>query len=132
MHRTLIALSLSLLLGACAAQFMAAAEQDCQRFGYQVGTAQYAGCVQQQYNQRVAAMQRAGAALSAAGNAGQPAPSYAPSAPGTYYSSPATTSCFYRSEVTSGFNKICTYDCLGSPYAVTQAATSLCPMSLSR
>jgi hypothetical protein len=77
-------------------------------------------------------MQHAGAALSAVGNASQTTPLYAPNSPEPYYSSPATTSCFYRSEVTSGFNKICTYDCLGSTYAVTQAATSLCPLSLSQ
>lgn len=134
MHRVLIALSFALLLSACATQFLAAAENDCQRFGFQVGTPEFAQCVEQQYNQRAAAMQRFGAALSAA-SAGQtyapPPPQPAPSAPTPYYSSPATVTCFYRSEVTSGFNKICSYDCLGSAYAVTQAATSLCPMTIS-
>lgn len=128
MHRVLLVLSLAVLLGSCAAQFMAAAERECQAFGYPIGTSQYAGCVEQQYNQRVAAMQRAGQALSAAGAAGQQ--TY--SAPAPNYSSPATMTCFYQSEITSGFNKICSYNCLGSAYAVTQSATSLCAQTLSR
>lgn len=64
-----------------------------------------------------AAMSGASASMSAA----------MPSAVGT----PSATTCFFKSESTSGFNKICVYDCLGSAYATTISATSLCPLTLS-
>ncbi len=43
-----------------------------------------------------------------------------------------TTTCFFKRESTSGMNKICYYDCLGSLTAVTQAAVSLCQQSITR
>lgn len=38
--------------------------------------------------------------------------------------------CMKKGEYTSGMNKICIYDCLGSDTAITIGATSLCPLSI--
>lgn len=40
--------------------------------------------------------------------------------------------CFFQYEQPAGMNKICYYDCLGSPAAITISAVSLCPLSISR
>lgn len=40
--------------------------------------------------------------------------------------------CFKTGESTSGMNKICYYDCLGSPAAITISSTSLCPLSINQ
>ena len=37
--------------------------------------------------------------------------------------------CFKKGKYTSGFNKICTYRCLGSDVAITIKNTRLCPFS---
>ena len=42
----------------------------------------------------------------------------------------AATTCFKTGEQTSGFNKICMYDCLGSAKAITISSTSLCPLTI--
>ena len=42
----------------------------------------------------------------------------------------AATTCFKTGEQTSGMNKICYYNCLGSTKAITISATSLCPLSI--
>ena len=42
----------------------------------------------------------------------------------------AAATCFKTGEQTSGMNKICYYDCLGSAKAITISATSLCPLSI--
>lgn len=39
--------------------------------------------------------------------------------------------CFYKGERTSGMNKICYYDCLGSEAAITISNVSLCPLSIN-
>jgi len=44
----------------------------------------------------------------------------------------AAVTCFFKSEYTSGFNKICTYSCLGSDVAITIGATQLCPLTIQR
>ena len=38
--------------------------------------------------------------------------------------------CIYTGEQMSGINKICYYDCAGSPAAITVPAYDLCPMSI--
>ena len=38
--------------------------------------------------------------------------------------------CFKSGELTSGMNKICFYDCLGSEAAITVSAVSLCPLTI--
>jgi hypothetical protein len=38
--------------------------------------------------------------------------------------------CFFKGEQTSGMNKICYYDCLGSLTAITINSVSLCPLSI--
>lgn len=40
--------------------------------------------------------------------------------------------CFKTGEQTGGMNKICYYDCLGSPAAITVSSVSLCPLSINR
>ena len=40
------------------------------------------------------------------------------------------TTCFGKGEETSGMNKICYYDCLGSAAAITISSTSLCPLTI--
>jgi hypothetical protein len=40
--------------------------------------------------------------------------------------------CFYDSQATSGMNKICYYNCLGSLAAITLGFAEICPMSIDR
>ena len=40
--------------------------------------------------------------------------------------------CMFSYEQSSGFNKICYYDCLGSQAAITISNTSLCPQTINR
>ena len=40
--------------------------------------------------------------------------------------------CFKTGEETSGMNKICYYDCMGSSAAITVSAVSLCPLSINQ
>jgi hypothetical protein len=40
--------------------------------------------------------------------------------------------CYNTGEETSGLNKICFYDCLGSRAAITIAAHELCPLWITR
>ena len=42
------------------------------------------------------------------------------------------TTCFKSSEYTSGMNKICIYNCLGSDAAITISSVSLCPLTINR
>lgn len=44
---------------------------------------------------------------------------------------PQAVTCFATGEQTSGMNKICYYDCLGSSRAVTQSSVSLCALSIT-
>ena len=44
----------------------------------------------------------------------------------------AAVTCFKKGEYTSGFNKICIYNCLGSDVAITIQNTQLCPLSIRR
>lgn len=40
--------------------------------------------------------------------------------------------CTYRGEQVSGMNKICYYDCPGSPVAIAIPVLELCPLSIRR
>lgn len=40
--------------------------------------------------------------------------------------------CFKTGERTSGLNKICYYNCMGSTVAITISSVSLCPLSIQR
>lgn len=62
------------------------------------------------------------------------APAFAPMQTPRAPSSPrgGQMTCFARGEETSGMNKICYYDCLGSARAVTQSAVSLCPLTINQ
>lgn len=42
------------------------------------------------------------------------------------------TVCFFKRDETSGMNKICYYDCLGSLTAITISAVAICPLSIKR
>lgn len=55
---------------------------------------------------------------------------YAPSGgqSGTYQNAPT---CFFKSEYTSGLNKVCFYDCVGSTKSMNVSAASLCPIQAS-
>jgi hypothetical protein len=44
----------------------------------------------------------------------------------------AAVTCFLKGEQTSGMNKICYYDCLGSAAAITIKATQLCPLNIQQ
>lgn len=39
--------------------------------------------------------------------------------------------CFKSGEQTSGMNKICYYDCMGSTKAITVGVAQLCPLSVN-
>ncbi|EJB04818.1 hypothetical protein Rleg9DRAFT_3677 [Rhizobium leguminosarum bv. trifolii WSM597] len=39
--------------------------------------------------------------------------------------------CMKSGEQTSGMNKICYYDCMGSTKAITVRATDLCPLTIN-
>ena len=39
--------------------------------------------------------------------------------------------CFKKGEYTSGFNKICIYNCVGSERAITIRSTQLCPLTIN-
>ncbi|MDW9507052.1 hypothetical protein GOA81_18740 [Sinorhizobium meliloti] len=39
--------------------------------------------------------------------------------------------CMKKGEYTSGMNKICVYDCLGSDAAITVGAVDLCPLTIN-
>ena len=40
--------------------------------------------------------------------------------------------CFSTGEQTSGMNKICYYDCLGSTVAINVGAVELCPLTIDQ
>ena len=43
------------------------------------------------------------------------------------------TTCFKESEAQEGFNKICFYSCVGTPYAINlDSPTALCPLTIKR
>jgi hypothetical protein len=47
-------------------------------------------------------------------------------------SSSSSMSCFKKSESTTGTNKICIYNCMGSDVAINVKSTRLCPMSIKK
>lgn len=44
----------------------------------------------------------------------------------------ATETCFFKSEQTSGLNKICFYDCPSGAASITVKSTQLCPLNIKR
>ena len=40
--------------------------------------------------------------------------------------------CFFQYDYTSGMNRICDYDCLGSQHIITIGAAQLCPITINR
>ena len=133
-----LALAAGLALGllGCASTEELAARDDatCASFGVTSSHPQYADCrigVAKLRNQEAALrLQRAGAIMSGVGGSMRSARGDdEPVAASPIQAQ--STACFKRSEVTSTFNKICYYDCMGSPYAQTIASSSLCPLTLS-
>ncbi len=59
-----------------------------------------------------------------------------PVAPGAQHTSSPNikraTTCFKSGEQTSGMNKICYYNCLGSQAAITISAVALCPLTIDQ
>lgn len=123
------------LLGSCATVDMKPVDaEQCAAWGAPAGHSDHAYCMATLANKRAvdraafsARMMAAGQAMQAAGGGYQvPVQSRPMSAP------PIRTVCFSRGERTSGMNKICMYDCLGSAHAVTQSAVSLCPLTIQQ
>ena len=104
----------------------AQAETAAQRAREEYMATQARIAAQREAQREAAEEQRRRAALGLAAQllAGRPNP--APSYGGAAIGGPA----FYKGEQTQGFNKICFYDRVGSPVAITIAATDLCPLSL--
>jgi len=117
----------SLGLAGCAQQFMADAQASCDGFGFVRGTPAYAQCVQTQFNERQAALQRALAGASTPTYPGYQMP--ATSTPATYQ---GRDTCFSRGERIDGLNKMCFYDCISGRMATTIGAAQLCPISITR
>lgn len=44
----------------------------------------------------------------------------------------AAVTCFKSGEQTSGMNRICYYNCLGSQAAITISISEMCPLSIRR
>ena len=44
----------------------------------------------------------------------------------------SAVTCFKTGEQTSGMNKICYYNCMGSTAAITISSVSLCPLTIQR
>lgn len=44
----------------------------------------------------------------------------------------SAVTCFFTRERTSGMNKLCFYDCMGSEAVITIKATELCPLNIKR
>lgn len=77
--------------------------------------------IAQENRNRGAALQRFGAGLSAAG---------ASSVGATTPHNASGPVCTKSGEYSRGFNKVCQYDCLGSPAAITVGAAELCPLTI--
>ena len=43
-----------------------------------------------------------------------------------------TTTCFSNGEFTKGMNKVCKYNCVGSPHVITIGAAEMCPITVKR
>ena len=112
-----------------------AAQDDatCRGYGAEAGSEVYVQCRMTQVSQRQARRQAIAASIGAMGGALRDQPSAGQSTFGAGQSTfGAGTTCFSKGEVTSGMNKICTYDCMGSAAAITQGAASVCPVTITR
>ncbi len=120
--KSLIFLVLALLLSGCATteEQHASDDSSCRAYGFKDGTDGFSNCLMRLDAQRKANQRRAlGAALVAASGTATPV--------AASYSRPAV--CFKSGEATSGFNRICYYNCTGSTYAQTISSSQLCPLS---
>lgn len=105
----------------CVSAEQIAAQDDytCNNAGAAAGTPEHAQCRMLLYQQRVANRQAAAARMYAMGAAMQNASaSMAPAAVATPYATPG------------GFTKVCTYQSVTGPRAVTVGSTDLCPLTL--
>ena len=76
---------------------------------------------------RGAALQQLGNSISAA-----TAPPQTQTPPSGLVPNRTFQVCFKRGEYAEGLNKICSYDCLGSPAAITIGSSELCPLQIER
>lgn len=107
----------ALTLMGCASQEQIALQDDvsCTTAGYGVGTAEHDRCVLMLEEQRTASRQLAAARLFAAGAAMQ-------AAGGGYGVAAASTTPV-------GFTKVCTYNTITGPRAITVSSVSICPLT---
>lgn len=103
-------------------------QASCADAGHAAGSQTYADCVQFGLIERQARREGIRQGLQGFDRAAQqldpiPAQTAAP----LNNSGPV---CFASGEYASGFNKICEYDCLGSPYAITIGSAELCPLTV--
>lgn len=110
------------LLGGCAQHFMASAQKECSAFGFTPGTADYANCVQQQYQAGQSNYQQRLLNASRIMNQG--------SSPVSHGGGSAGGTAFLRSSYVSGMNRVCQYNRMGSAYVITIGAAEMCPISV--
>ncbi len=136
MKRIAVAIGLLLLAGCASAEQLAVQDDaTCQSWGAATGTADYAACRTALTQKRSADAELFSQRLSAAGRAMSAASSgiASPDQSPAFSSAPTIrATCFARGERTSGFNKLCAYDCLGSAHVITVNAASLCPLTVQQ
>lgn len=108
------------LLAGCAQHFLSQAQNECSAFGFAPGTSEYASCVQQQYAAGRARIQQGLANMQS---------SLGDSSTGTHHHGAAGGTGFLRTSYTSGMNRICIYDRMGSAYVITVGAVEMCPLT---
>lgn len=129
----------ALALAGCAAdpfvdpvQFEILDQEQCVSWGAAIGTQAHAQCRTAMMEQRTALIERQAASRAATAARFSAAGAAMTGSRPAQSPTPITTTCFARGESTSGMNKICYYDCLGSRAAVTQSSVSLCPITIQQ
>lgn len=125
-------LALALLLGSCATvDYETADAAACTSPQTPPGSYEYVSCRRALADQRAESARAANARFSALAGAMAGAGRAAP-AQSVHSPQPMRTTCFKRGEYSSGMNKICNYNCLGSAYAMTVSVAELCPLTTER
>lgn len=117
----------------CAQQFMEAAHNTCQAYGYAQGSPAYIRCVENEYQRRTNAVSNA---LQQTGNNIQrnhgsssiQSVNHNSSTSGTAQRS--TGSCFFSHSTEDTFNKICYYKCLTGTKTTNISSVALCPLTM--
>ena len=116
----LAALAAATLLGGCAQQIFNAAQKDCAAFGFRPGSTEFAQCTQDRYGARQAQIQNSAARLQSAGVAMN----------GTSAPQSGQPVAFLTGQFVEGQSRVCTYNRMGSPFAMTVGAADVCPISV--